>query len=492
MTANTRPASSCANNGTIELYRTGGIAPYTYSLNDVTYQASNTFTNLAGATIYTGWVKDSKGCKTSLANITVGKASALTVTQTHTNASACGNDGSITLRGAGGVPGYTYSKVGAAGPYQGSNTFTAVAAGSYTCWIQDSKGCKNLVSVTIGSTAAMTMTVTSSNAGGCNNAGKIQLFRTSGGTSPFTYSIDNITYQSNPVFTGLASGTYTGYIKDASGCTISQGGINLTGVSAVSATESHTNSSTCVNDGTIQLRPAGGVAPYTYSLDDITYVGSPYFSSLATGSYTGWVKDVNGCKASVGITIAYNFIAVTSYAAPASNCAASNGSIQLFVTGGVNPYTFSIDGVTFQSSNVFNGLVPGDYDGYVMDAKGCIGTLLNINVGPACPRPVNTATKTTGIPTTKAAISKLEVSAKTGLIVQAYPNPSTAEFTLKLQGNSNAKVSITVTDLMGRSVLKLESTAGKLIRFGNELKAGVYLVQVVQGLEKQIIKIVKE
>jgi len=489
VTAYATPASGCGNTGSIQLFRTGGVAPYTYSLDDITYYSGNTFTSLAGNTTYTGWVKDSKGCKSSLTNIAVGKATAITVTAVYTNTSACASDGTITLHGAGGVPPYTYSKVGAAGPYQSNPTFTGLAAGSYVCWIMDSKNCKNMVAVTIGTSASMVVSATATNAGGCNNAGKIQLFRT-GGVAPYTYSLDNITYQSSNTFTGLGTGTYTGWVKDASGCAASHGGISITGVSGVSATASHTNSSTCVNDGTIQMRPSGGVAPYTYSLDDITYQSNAYFSNLATGSYTGWVKDANGCKASVGITISYNFIAVTAYASPAANCMASNGSIQLFVSGGVNPYTYSLDGITFQSSNTFHGLSAGDYDGYVKDSKGCLGTLLNISVGPGgCPRPVvanKAIAKDTDIKLAKVIPGSNELK------IQAYPNPTATEFTLKLDGFGNDKLSITVTDIMGRPVYHTDGEAKQQYRFGNNFLPGIYLVQVIQGTQKQTIKLIKQ
>ncbi len=481
VTANTRAASSCANNGVIELYRTGGVAPYTYSLDDVTYQGSNTFSNLAGNATYTGWVKDSKGCKTSLPNITVAKATTVTATATHTNASACANDGTITLTGNGGVPGFTYSITGAGGPYQAGATFTGLAAGSYTGWVQDSKGCKNFVGVTITGTAGMTVTAQAYDAGGCNNAGKIKLFVT-GGVGPYTYSLDNVGYVAGNTFTGLTAGMYTGYVKDSKGCVVSLPGINVTqNTTALTTTESHTQSSTCVNDGTIQLRPAGGVQPWTYSLDNITYQAGAYFTGLAPAAYTGWVKDANGCTASVSLSITANPIIITDYVTDPTNCATANGKIQLFRTGGTGPYTYSLDNITYQASNTFTGLLAGTYTCYVKDSKGCVGSV-SVEVGPGCP-PGIAANRGTGA--AKVAVSN-------GFTVQAYPNPTATEFTLKLEGNSNAKVSITVTDLMGRNVLKIESAAGKLIRFGNELNAGVYLVQVVQAGEKRSIKLVKE
>ncbi len=379
VTATPRNASSCADDGSIELYRTGGIGPFTYSLDDINYQASNTFNGLVDGT-YTGWVKDSYGCKGSLAGIIVGKSAAVTVTATKTNTSACGNTGAIQLFPGGGVPGYTYSLDNIT--YQASSLFTGLAAGTYTCWAKDVRGCTASVSISVGTNPAITITVTAfpRSTSSCINNGSIQIFKT-GGTGPFSYSIDDITYQVSNTITGLAAGTYTAWVKDVNGCKGSLVGIVITQSGTVSVTERHTNTSTCANNGSISLTATSGVAPYSYSIDDITYQAGRSFSGLGAGNYTGWVKDVNGCKASVSLTIDLNPIVVTAFKRNASSCGGSNGSIQLFRTGGMGPFTYSINGTTYQSSNVFNGLTPATFTAYVKDNSGCIGTLI-INLGP--------------------------------------------------------------------------------------------------------------
>lgn len=53
----TNPSCSTFQNGSVSVIATGGIAPYTYSLNGVNYQPSNVFLNLASGS-YTTYVKD--------------------------------------------------------------------------------------------------------------------------------------------------------------------------------------------------------------------------------------------------------------------------------------------------------------------------------------------------------------------------------------------------------------------------------------------------
>jgi len=51
-----------------------------------------------------------------------------------------------------------------------------------------------------------------------------------------------------------------------------------------------------------------------------------------------------------------------------------DGSFSVDVTGGTSPYTYSIDGSTFQASNYFGSLEAKVYDVTAKDANGCTAT----------------------------------------------------------------------------------------------------------------------
>lgn len=53
---------------------------------------------------------------------------------------------------------------------------------------------------------------------------------------------------------------------------------------------------------------------------------------------------------------------------------ASNGFVKLLPTGGTSPYHYSIDGVNYQNSPMFNSLPANGYTGYIKDSKGCIAS----------------------------------------------------------------------------------------------------------------------
>ncbi|MEO6491121.1 MAG: T9SS type A sorting domain-containing protein, partial [Ferruginibacter sp.] len=360
-----------------------------------------------------------------------------------------------------------------------SNTFTNLAAGNYTGYVKDAAGCVGTKAMTVNAAAPITVSTLVKNASSCANDGSIEVYR-SGGISPYTYSLDNVTYVTNNKFFNLAAGSYTVYVKDSKGCIGSQAVSVSQGV-GVSVTASKTNTSTCVNDGTIQVNAAGGVGPYSYKLNSGSYQPSSSFTGLTNTSYVVTVKDSKGCLGTINVTINLNPIVVTKTSVNASSCASTNGSIQLFRTGGVGPYTYSIDGNTYQVSNSFNGLAPGTYDGYVKDSKTCIGVLSNIVVGPSC-GPRQASKNNVEINYEKVKVINSRIS--------AYPNPSSTEFTLMLENASNAKVSINVTDVLGVKVY--EASGNRTFKFGKEFKAGMYIVNVIQGTAKQSIKVVKE
>ena len=474
-----RTASSCGSDGVIEVYRTGGIGPYTYSLDNINYQASNVFANLVSSNFYTAWVMDSKGCKSFQSNIRVTQVSSLSVTSVKTNSSACVNDGTIRVNVTGGMGGYTYSMDDIT--YQASNSFYALAPGTYTCWAKDYKGCKGSTSVTIG-TNPIVVTAATGSTNSCNMNGTIQLFRT-GGVGPYMYSLNNVNYSSSNVFTGLPGGTYTGWVKDSKGCRASLPGITVVTGYEITATVTKTNSSTCVNNGSISLTPGGGTAPYTYSMDNISFQSVNTFTGLAPGNYVFWVKDAFGCKTSVNTNIGLNNIDVSVVVTDVTNCAVPDGTVQVFRTGGTGGFTYSLDGMNYQTSNLFTGLEEGYYMAFVKDSNICIGVQPDVVVHTTC---ISLSGKG------KRNENRAADNGKTEVKVFAYPNPAITDFVIQTEGFDAGKLIVTVTDVMGRILYRSEGDNKAKFRFGNAFKPGVYNIQVVQGNRKKMLRLVKE
>jgi glucose/arabinose dehydrogenase len=78
------------------------------------------------------------------------------------------------------------------------------------------------------------------------------------------------------------------------------------------------------------------------------------------------------------------------------------------------------------------------------------------------------------------------------LVVSISPNPTTSHFNLVIGGDINAPVSVRVLDAYGKVVEKYERTvSGQTLRVGQQLNAGIYFAEVIQGSQRKIVKIVK-
>ena len=481
--------TSCLINGSIQIFLSQNclctVGTLSYSLDNITYQASNTFSNLAAGN-YTAYVKDANGCVGTKPITIIDQSVEIGIYRIIPSRS-CVNTGAIYVLPIRGVSPFSYSLDGST--YQLSSGFNNLAPGTYTCYIKDAVGCVNSINATVGINPVRVSyyRIASSS---CVANGSLLLFAANQCNcvvTPVSYSLDNITYQTGNTFTGLAAGTYTAYIKDALGC-IGSTTATVQQYAPVSVTARFTNSSTCINNGTIQANdPTGGQAPFTYSLNGTTFQASKSFAGLAAGTYTLTAKDIIGCLGTTTVTIAQNQINVTAYAWSAGNCTADNGKIQLFRLGGVNPYMYSLDGINYQASSLFTNLTAGTYPGYVKDALGCVGTLMGIEVGPAGCNSLLAGNKSNNI-------EQGPVSSKTvTLNVRAFPNPSDETFTVLPEGyDRNEKILVTVTDILGRIVYQATGTGKPAFTFGKELKAGTYILQVVQGNEKKIIKLIKQ
>jgi len=362
-------AATCgSNNGTITAFGSGGTAPLQFSIDGNNYQPSNIFIGVTPGS-YTVYVKDASGCFATT-TITVANSPAPTVTATSTGALCNNVNGTITANGNGGIAPLQYSINGTT--FQTGNIFTGLAAGNYTVTIKDATGCTNIASVTVASTGGPTASATST-VSACNvNNGTITI-TASGGAPGYQYSINGTTYQAGNTFINLAAGNYVAYVKDANGC-IGTFSIAVGNTAAPSIIAVPTPTSCSVNDGIITITASGGAGGYQYSIDGTTYVAGFVFTGLASGNYTAYVKDANGCIRSANVFVANVSGLSLTVSTIVSSCGSNNGTITATATGGAAPLQYSIDGVTYQGSNIFTGLGAANYTVYVKDANGCIVT----------------------------------------------------------------------------------------------------------------------
>ncbi len=172
----------------------------------------------------------------------------------------------------------------------------------------------------------------------CGTAnGTLTLGAVTGGTAPFTYSVEGSAFTTTLVYADLAAGTYDIEVKDANGCVFATAASisNTDGPTAL--TTSVTNASCGTANGTLTLGAVtGGTAPYTYSVEGSAFTTTLVYADLAAGTYDIEVKDANGCVFATAASIS-NTDGPTAFTTSVTNatCGTANGTLTLgAVTGG--------------------------------------------------------------------------------------------------------------------------------------------------------------
>ncbi|HEX5154934.1 MAG TPA: glycosyl hydrolase family 28-related protein [Parafilimonas sp.] len=282
----------------------GGISKITVSATGgkEPYQGIGEYYKPAGN--YTFVVSDAFGYPDS-AKITLGQPDPVTAVINTTASQTCKLSGLITVANTtGGHRPYYFSLDGM--NYTPDSIFKNIASGTYTTRIKDASGCiDSIKDITVGSVPTIAITAKTTIAGNCTNDGTITIKRT-GGSAPFQYSINNNNYVSTNVFTGLAPGIYTAWVKDKKACVDSLRNITVSQAAPLNISIKKVNVS-CKDgrDGKITIKAGGGIKPYLYSLDSMNYALNNVFANLSPGAYKCWVKDSKGCIA-VATTIINN------------------------------------------------------------------------------------------------------------------------------------------------------------------------------------------
>jgi gliding motility-associated-like protein len=373
----TNVSCNAGNDGTITVIPNGGTGAIQYSIdNGATYQSGDLFTGLIAGN-YSIIILDVNGC-TATANAIITEPTQVFVNPTAFTSTCTNNNGSITLVAGGGTGTIEYS-INNGAAYQSSNIFNGLATGNYDIMVIDANGCTATSAIVVPDQPAPTISATPVTNVSCfaGNDGTITIIP-NGGTGAIQYSIDNgATYQPGDLFTGLIAGNYSIIIQDANGCTATTNAIITEPTPVFVNPTSFT--STCTNsNGSITLVAGGGTGTIQYSIDNgAAYQSSSIFNGLATGNYDIMVIDANGCTATSAIVVP-DQPAPTISATPVTNvsCFAGNdGTITIIPNGGTGAIQYSIDnGATYQSNDMFTGLIAGNYSIIIKDVNGCTAT----------------------------------------------------------------------------------------------------------------------
>lgn len=386
-----------ANNGSLALAGQGGTPPYQFAKDGLNFQAAPSFAGLPAGNL-TITLRDANGCKATVAG-EILQPGDLTVAATNSGTVSCfgGANGQLTATASGGTGLVTYSIN--ATDFLTSPIFTGLTAGSYQVTARDANGCQKVSAAVIVAQAAQIMpSFTKSDVKCFSGSDGLATITATGGTGSYTYSKDAGGFQSSGSFPNLPSGSFVFSVKDANSC-VRTVDVTITQPSDLVVSNAIVQQVLCHNgtSGIIQAGSSGGTAPYRYSLNGTSYQASPSFSSLPVGTYKVWVKDANGCvKETNTVTPTQPAdLAVSVTAQTAAQCnSGSDGSVQLAATGGVSPYGFSKDSVSYQAASLFSGLAARSFRFIVKDGNGCTKGVSAVVAQPAQAYQVTLASQT--------------------------------------------------------------------------------------------------
>jgi len=336
-------------------------SPYTITWE--TGETTSTITNLSKG-YYTVTLTDA--CSSITDSIDIEEPLELELELTSTNITCIGalNGSALALVNGGTVP---YSYIWS----NGKNTqgISSLPQGKYTVQVQDSRGCKKMLTTTITEPEPLQAQITATNATCFGKSNGSILVQVSGGTLPYSYNWNNSFTDANNL--NLPAGTYSVTITDA--CDD-----NIVKTATIQEPQKLTYTMlvedvTCFgkSDGTIRIEASKGVEPYTISWNN-QFQGFTQ-KNIPAGTYECIISDA--CNDSYTIQSTVNQPDLFDIDVESNNVTCNglgNGSATIIPKGGVEPYLYRWN-IGLQTKTV-QGLFPGLYSVNVYDARGCLAS----------------------------------------------------------------------------------------------------------------------
>ncbi|WP_157757585.1 T9SS type B sorting domain-containing protein [Pseudalgibacter alginicilyticus] len=421
------------NNGSVDVTfvdrtptPTDNSGPFDYTIEDSLGNpvTSGTILNAGPATIngltagiytITATLTNTPFC-TVAKNFTISEPSeALAITETHTEITCVSgnNDGSISVSATGGWPGaYQYQLATASGtvivPFGDVFNFTGLVEDDYIVSVEDGRGCIATIDVRLVNPPPIVVTlVPDALMLDCfgDTDGRITVNATGGQGSNYTYTLNSLAPtvsssgpQISNIFDGLPAGTYNVSVTDGYNCSSTSDDIIIEEPNQVKAALVLETSQTCEVESLITLSATGGTGDYEYSETASfasilgTFTTSTTFQ-VPVGTYQYYVRDTNGCTASVSNQITIDPLADVTVELEVINsfinCAGDmTGAFTATASGGLGNYIYTLQDETgtdilpapIQSSpGVFADLPAGTYQVQV-DSDDCSGVSEQITI----------------------------------------------------------------------------------------------------------------
>lgn len=309
------------------------------------------------------------------------------------------SDAILTASATGGTESYQYVW----NVPNSTNTLANVGAGTYSVTITDTNGCSASTSKTIvppstveTSIAILSLSDFNGQAISCygKSDGRLQA-TASGGTNSFTH-VWSYGTPANPlpggsgnIFSGASAGVYIVTSTDTNGCTdkdmvtLDNPAPVIASISNFSDYNGYGVKCTGSNEGFIEVQGSGGTNDFTFFWPENAET-SHRNEELYAGVYSVIVKDNNGCPDTVYHTVTEpDPLGLSILSFEDINCFGGNdGKLELFATGGVSGFEYTLDDLLWRESPLFEALAAGPYTVKVKDLNGCTASIPKTLIQP--------------------------------------------------------------------------------------------------------------
>ncbi|MCF8374455.1 MAG: gliding motility-associated C-terminal domain-containing protein, partial [Bacteroidales bacterium] len=357
--------------GSIDLSVYGGTMPYSYFWN--TNETTEDLSNLATGT-YLVTVTDGNGCIVVDTTLITQPDELLLSASIIDNLCYGDSAGSIEITLSGGVSPYAILW----NTLADSTFIDSLPAQDYIVIVTDSNLCQLMDTISVMQPDSIQLIFAATNVlCPSDSTGAIDM-TVIGGIPPYSYYWN--TTDTTEDISGYPAGEYYVTVTDSLGCQRIDT-ISITApVFYASFAVTHLSCNGTAN-GAVNLTVVGGIAPFTYiwtggsTTEDLT--------GLSGGVYAVTITDATGCSIMDQVSVVEPNVVNLSLAVTNVSCyGLTDGAIDLTVTGGTLPYSYSWSGPVTAITQDLSGIPAGFYNVVMFDGNFCISMINTIVTSP--------------------------------------------------------------------------------------------------------------
>jgi len=457
------------NDGQIDINVNGGTPPYSY------FWSNGSFTqdlfNLQQGN-YSVTITDFKACSIILDDILIEEPNRFEIVLDSISSVSCSgsNEGFVSINVSGGTLPYSYNWSTRDGVSSDVPSINNLLPGQYFVTVVDAFGCKSLPGIfeINNQNVPINISLLQQDQIQCHFDSTASIIALSASTNlplDFNWSagIKNIKNNIADTISFLPSGMYNLTITDSEGCVGISDTINISQPNIIEFEVVELEDNNCFNEesGLISINARGGTGSLSYLWSNNSNEST--IDQLANGLYNIQIIDQLGCELiSEDIKISSpDSLFISSIITPSD--LNNNGSINIDVRGGIEPYTYMWDIIGIGNESLVDNLSSGDYSLTIIDANDCIID----------------STFTVDFISSNQNLLATE-------LVLLYPNPANDKLHIRCLENN---CEIEIVDINGKSIFESKIN-GTLDIDTYQFSSGTYFVKTKQAQFFQISKII--